>query len=230
MKNLRQFFKRVRLLISLVATLIFFLLMVLPPVLGLMVRQAVLKGVDDLQDTLSDVSIDALHVESVRAGWFSSDINLVASGQLLSADGVNSDTRTGVLHINHGPVIWHLSDSLLALADFQLQPQQDTDTAQQHFSGSAILHLQPALRGIPRLDIRLKAIAGIQAGGGEHWLELQTTSALLPWQGSPHQQLWLDLDVAALNAAGMAPDMARWQQDHQARLSNNRLLFYIRPQ
>jgi hypothetical protein len=106
----------------------------------------------------------------------------------------------------------------------QLRPLSLDTKLAQHFSGSAIAQLTPALA------IELKAIGGIQASGGEHWLELQMTSPLLALTGTRSGQLWLDLDVTALTKAGLDSDIAHWLRNDYARLSNNRLLFSIRLQ
>lgn len=225
MKNLRHFLRRLRILVALVATLIFFLTVLLPPVLGLITRQIIIDRSDALRGVmLADFNIESVNAEPGRAGWFSSEIIITASGPALSADGQSSVERHGILYINHGPVIWHLSDTLLALADMQLLPLAYDSGPEQHFSGSAIVTLTPLL------VIQLKAIAGIQASGGEHWIELRSSSPLPPLPGQPSQEVWLDLDIAALRAAGLSNQLERWQLAGDARVSNNRLLFNIGPQ
>lgn len=222
MIKLRYFFRRLRTVAALVATLIFFLSVLLPPVLGLITRAIIINQIKAVPgDMLAEFHVNSLTVESVHAGWFSSEIVINASGPILSGDGRSSVTHTGVLHINHGPVIWHLSDSLLALAEMQLIPAANNTDPSQHFSGSAIARLTPSSR------LQLDAIAGVNASGGEHWLELHLTAPLPPLPGNTQGTVWLDLDIEALNAAGLGPQIAQWQLKEHARMSNNRLLFYI---
>ncbi|MDO8908170.1 MAG: hypothetical protein Q7W55_06690 [Pseudohongiella sp.] len=220
MKNLQQFLRRSRIVLGLVATLVFFLTVLLPPALGMLTRQAIVDRVSEWQGTsLAEFNIESINTGTIRAGWFRSEIHISANGTFLSADGRTSATRRGILHINHGPVIWHLSDTLMALADIQLLPLVSSADTARHFSGSAIVQLTSGLR------LQLRAIAGIHASGGEHWLELQQSSPLLSIAGARSGRLWLDMDIKALTNAGMSQQVERWRLNESARTSNNRLLF-----
>lgn len=215
------FFRRVRNLIALVAALIFFLSVLLPPVLGVITRAMVVSHVNALQSgQLERLGISSLQAETRRPGWFSSEVQISASGRLLSADGTGNAVRTGVVAIHHGPVLWHLADSALALADLQLIPAEPATDPAQHFSGAAIAKLTPSLH------VNLNAIAGIHASGGEHWLELQLLIPIVPFQRNKGD-LWFDLDLQALDSAGLGALATQWQQNATARVSNSRLLFNI---
>lgn len=219
MKRLGKFLRNLRLLTALVAALIFFLSVLLPPILGLITQRVVVHRINTLQhSTLESAGIDLVQAQPSRLGWFSSDIQISAHGRFLSADGQSNASRTGILSINHGPLIWHLYDSPLALADIQLRPAAGEPDPARHFSGAAIATLTASLQ------VQIDAIAGINASGGEHWVELQILSPLLPFQRTTGS-LWFDLDVRALNAAGSGQLTTKWQHTEDARLSNNRLLF-----
>jgi hypothetical protein len=220
MKNLRNFLKRLRIVMGLAAALIFFLTVLLPPVLGILTRQAIIDNVSEWRGALRSHShIESIDFGPVSASWFSSEMHISATGTFFSADGRTSATRRGVLHINHGPLIWHLSDTLLALADIQLLPIDVNPDPALHFSGSAIVQLTSGLM------IETRAIAGIHASGGEHWLEMRKNSPLLPVAGTPSGRLWLDLDINALRNAGLSQQVELWLSNESARVSNQRLLF-----
>ena len=94
------------------------------------------------------------------------------------------------------------------------------------------------MRLTPALMVQTRLIAGAYASGGEHWLDLQMSSPLLPapllaltaMPKARDGQLWLDLDNKALEAAGMGSEIDYWLLNQHTRLSNNRLLFNIRLQ
>lgn len=224
MKTHRPFYNYLRKLAALVATLFFILVVLLPPLFGLFARQIIVARINNWQPLLADFNMHSLSADTTAAGWFSSQISIQASGPLLSADGQTSVTREGLLYINHGPVLWHLSDSLLAVAAMQLQPIAQDTGMDEHFSGSAIMRLAPPLH------ITVSAVAGLQAAGGQHWLELRTATPLLPLAGAAQSRLWLDLDINALHAAGLADQVTVWQQTEHARVSNDRLMFSPGPQ
>jgi hypothetical protein len=133
---------------------------VLPPVIGLLLRPPLLHSLERAQ---------ALNVEitSVRAGWFSSDIDISMESNIFSADGLSPVRQSAILHLNHGPIMWHLYDTLFALTDIRLLPAPGQD--QTNFSGSGLLRLDT--RGYLHFD----AITGFTAFAGDHWLETRAS-------------------------------------------------------
>lgn len=219
MKIHHRIFRRLRNVAALVVLLLFVFSILLPPVLGMLTRQVVLTNIDRWQGVLTEFDISALHADVIRSDWFSSQIRISASGPVLSADGKSTATRNGLLHINHGPLIWHLADSLLAAAELHLTPLSQGTDINGHFSASAIAAFRSPL------TLEVTGVAGVQAAGGEHWFELQSTLPLLPFSDNARWQLWLDLDKRALHAAGLSESLATWEQSGNARISNNRLMF-----
>jgi len=187
---------------------------VLPPVIGLLLRPPLLHSLERAQ---------ALNVEitSVRAGWFSSDIDISMESNIFSADGLSPVRQSAILHLNHGPIMWHLYDTLFALTDIRLLPAPGQD--QTNFSGSGLLRLDT--RGYLHFD----AITGFTAFAGDHWLETRAS-----WPASTSRQGWqsvlramqmrlsIDANATALLQSPAADALRVYQQQGWAHIANGR--------
>ncbi|WP_139141584.1 hypothetical protein [Pseudohongiella acticola] len=187
---------------------------VMPALTGLFVRPPVVQALQQAQALNIDVT-------RVRSGWFSSDIHFNATSSIFSDDGQSPVQQSAILHLNHGPILWHLYDSPFALADFQLLPAPDHE--QSHFSGSGLLVL--STQG----DLSFDAIAGFTAFAGDHWLETSArwpaAKALQGWRPVlPELQLSLaiDADATALLQSPAADALRVYQQQGWAHVANGR--------
>jgi hypothetical protein len=197
----------------------------MPAVLGLVLRDRIHQILEPLTQT-EGVRVEIL---DIRPHWFRSEISLDISSQIFSADGLTRVNVPATLYVTHGPVMWHLYDSLFALADIQLEPDTERQTAQgTHFSGSAMLTIDRSL------NLRITAISGFTAFAGAHWLEgrahwpLSTSRA--GWRTVlQHLDLILNIDADALAiAASPAADaLSVYQRQGWTRLSNGRALSHI---
>src|SRR5690554_1651329 len=165
----------------------------LPPLFGARVRAGVESIIAQANASSLPFRVDVINS---RKGWFSSDYQLRLTGQ--------ADIIPIRLSIIHGPVLWHLHASPLAIAELRLEPDPlSPPEAVRYLSASGIL-TQTGLN-----QVSLRAIAGFTALGGEHWLE---ADARWPWvgskagrTGSPEHwpesvalDLWIDADARAL--------------------------------
>lgn len=190
---------------------------VLPPLTGLLIRLP-------LRQALENAQAFNIDVYDVRAGWFSSDIHFSAESSMFSADGLTSPTQHAILHVNHGPIMWHLYDTLFAVADIRLLPAPgQPEPGQTNFSGSGILRLDP------QGQLQFDAITGFTAFAGDHWLE---TRARWPvdtsWQGwravlrNLQLTLQIDANAVALAQSPAAEALEVYRQQGWTRLSNGR--------
>ncbi len=209
--------KLIILTLSLTLVPILLVTTVLPPLTGLLIRPP-------LHQALENAQVFNIKVSDVRAGWFSSDIHFSAESSVFSADGLTSPTQYAILHVNHGPIMWHLYDTLFAVADIRLLPAPgQSDPGQTNFSGSGILRLDP------QGQLHFDAITGFTAFAGDHWLE---TSAMWPastsWQGwravlsAMQLTLAIDANAAALAQSPAAEALEVYRQQGWTRLSNGR--------
>lgn len=197
----------------------------IPPVLGLLLRDRIHQVLGPLAQS------EGLGVEilDTQGHWFRSEFALQISSEIFSDDGL---TRTGlpaILHVTHGPVIWHLADSMIALADLQLAPDYSQPVAADtHFSGSALVKIDNDLK------LTIRAITGFTAFAGSHWLEGQAK-----WPLSASRDNWrvllsemdlsltIDADAEAIAASPAADALNVYQMQGWSRVSNNRALTYI---
>lgn len=206
-------------ILTLLLTLVPILLVttVLPPLTGLLLRPT-------LRQSLENAQFLAIDVQDVRAGWFSSDIHFSAQSSIFSEDGLSSPTQQAILHVNHGPIMWHLYDTLFAVADVRLLPASEQPGADQtYFSGSGLLRLDR------QGQLQFDAILGFTAFAGDHWLE---TRALWPanrsWQGwqailrDMQMTLSIDANATALQQSPAADALEVYRQQGWTRLSNGR--------
>jgi hypothetical protein len=206
-------------ILTLLLTLVPILLVttVLPALNGLLIRPT-------LRQSLENAQLLDIEVQEVRAGWFSSDIHFSARSSIFSDDGLSSPTQQAILHVNHGPIMWHLYDTLFAVADIRLLPASEpVGPEQTNFSGSGLLRLDH------QGQLHFDGIVGFTAFAGDHWLE---TRARWPvstsWQGwravLRNMQLTLSIDANALAIAQSpaADALAVYRQQGWTRLSNGR--------
>lgn len=197
----------------------------IPPVLGLLVRDRIHQLLAPLAQS------EGLRVEilDTRGRWFRSEFALQISSEIFSDDGLTRTSLPAIVHVTHGPVIWHLYDSLFALADLQLTPDNSRPAKPDtHFSGSAMVKIDSDLR------LTIRAITGFTAFAGSHWLEGQANWPLGAstdnWRVLLSQMdlaLTIDADAEALAASPAADALNVYQRQGWSRLSNNRALTYI---
>lgn len=194
----------------------------LPPIFGARVR----LGVESI---IAEANVSSLpfqvHVIHSRKGWFSSDYQLRLAGQ--------ADTIPTQLSILHGPVLWHLHATPLAIAELRLEPDPlaPPETV-RYLSASGML----TLAGLNQVSFR--SIAGFTALGGEHWLE---ADARWPWAGRsagttnlPGQwpeavalDLWIDADAQALAGSPYADLLTSLRAEGRMRVSAGRVLGHV---
>ncbi|MBC53741.1 MAG: hypothetical protein CMQ34_15315 [Gammaproteobacteria bacterium] len=206
-------------ILTLLLTLVPILLVttVLPPLTGLLIRPP-------LRQALENAQAFNIDVQDVRAGWFSTDIHFSAASSMFSADGLTSPTQHAILHVNHGPIMWHLYDTLFAVADIRLLPAyEQPGPGQTNFSGSGILRLDS------RGQLHFDAITGFTAFAGDHWLEARARWPVnASWRGwravLRNMQLTLRIDANALALAQSpaAEALEVYRQQGWTRLSNGR--------
>ncbi|HDZ09233.1 hypothetical protein [Pseudohongiella sp.] len=214
--------KLVTLTLILVLVPVLLVTTVIPALIGVVIRPPLLQALERAQ---------ALNVEitSVRAGWFSSDIHVSAESSIFSPDGLSSVTRQAILHLNHGPIMWHLYDTMFAVADIRLLPASPglepvtTDADLSNFSGAGLLRLDG--QGMLRFD----AITGFTAFAGDHWLETRASwPASSSWQGwqavlrDMQLTLSIDANATALRQSPAAEALAVYQRQGWTRISNGR--------
>lgn len=107
--------KLVSLTLILVLVPVLLLMTVLPALIGVFIRPSLLQVLEQAQ-------VLNINIQRVRAGWFSSDIHVSAESSIFSTDGLSPITQQAILHMNHGPIMWHLYDTLIAVADIRLLP------------------------------------------------------------------------------------------------------------
>lgn len=204
--------------------LIALLAIVLPAILGFVLRQQINPILLALGNRPIEPGQLRLHLDRVDAGLLRSDYYLYMEGNVLSASGTQTASQRLLLSVAHGPVIWHLFDSLLAVAEIQLinlSPVTGPETP--HLSGSALMTLDSGL------TVRLKAITGFSALGGNHWLDIRAGWPVLAMLQGPvnilHQmnaQLTLDADATALAASPAAEALNVYQQQGWTNLRGSR--------
>jgi len=202
----------------------------LPAALGLVLRQQITPTLENLSAAREQNGSLTVSIEQSHAGWFNSSYQLRLQGTVLSTDGQTSASQTVLLSIMHGPLIWHLYNSLFAVAELQLinlSPVTGPDTP--HLSGSGLLTLDETL------NMRLRAIAGFSALGGDHWLDLRMQWPALAQIWPVDLQRWparaelrIDADARALAAGPAADALNVYEQQNWTRISNGRALTQIR--
>lgn len=197
----------------------------MPPLMGLVLR-------DRIEQMLTPLAAaDGMRVDilEIRPHWFRSEFSLDISSQIFSADGQSRVSLPATLHITHGPVMWHLYDSLFALADIQLEPDAGRQAAENsHFSGSAMLKVDR------NLNLRVNAISGFTAFAGAHWLEGRAH-----WPVNTSRAGWravlqridliinIDADALAIAASPAADALSVYQRQGWTRVNNGRALSHI---
>lgn len=202
----------------------------LPAALGLVLRQQITPMVENLTTMREQSESLKVTLEQSHAGWFTSSYQLRLQGTVLSTDGQTSAAQTVLLSVMHGPLIWHLYNSLFAVAELQLinlSPVTGPDTP--HLSGSGLLTMDETL------NLRLRAIAGFSALGGDHWLDLRMQWPALAQIWPVDLQRWparaelqIDADARALAAGPAADALSVYEQQKWTRISNGRALTQIR--
>ncbi|ALO46685.1 hypothetical protein [Pseudohongiella spirulinae] len=217
LRKLRQLLWTTLLLIAL-------LTVVLPALLGFVLRQQINPLLLELGNRPTEPGQLTLHLDRVDAGLLRSDYYLYMTGNVLSVSGTQPASQRLLLSVAHGPVIWHLFDSLLAIAEIQLinlSPVTGADTP--HLSGSALLTLDNGF------NVQLKAITGFSALGGNHWLDIRGNWPALAMLLGPmailrqlDARLTLDADAAALAVSPAADALQVYEQQGWTHIRGSR--------
>lgn len=196
---------------------------ILPALIGVFLRPPLLQSLERAQ------ALD-INIQGVRAGWFSSEIQFSAESSIFSDDGLSSEPQMAILHLNHGPIMWHLYDTLFALADIRLLPAPSRNT-QSNFSGAGLLRLNR------QRQLQFNAITGFTAFAGDHWLETRANwpahSAWQGWQAGLRElnlTLSIDANATALRQSPAAEALEVYQQQGWTHISNGRARTTIRLQ
>lgn len=186
------------------------LAVLLPPIFGALIRARIDSAIADLNNASLPFQLEVI---DSRKSWFSSDYRLRLTGQ--------ADALPMHLSILHGPVLWHLHATPLALAELRLDPDPLAPAATvRHLSASGMV----TLTGVNRISLR--AIAGFTALGGEHWLEVD---AHWPWTSSQTValDLWIDADARLLTEGPYADLLADLSTAGRVRVSAGRVLGHV---
>lgn len=217
--------KLLSLTLILVLVPVLLLTTVLPALIGVLIRPSLLQ-------TLEQAPALNIDIHSVRAGWFSSDIHVSAESSIFSPDGLSPVTQQAILHLNHGPIMWHLYDSLFAVADIRLLPApEQAQPAPANFSGAGLLRLNR------QGQLQFDAITGFTAFAGDHWLETRASwPASSLWQGwqaalsDMDLTLTIDANATALQQSPAADALEVYLQQGWTQISNGRAHTSIRLQ
>lgn len=197
---------------------------VLPPLIGLLLRPPLVQSLERAQ------TLD-VEIQRVRAGWFSSEVHFSMTSNIFSADGLSPVQQSAILHLNHGPIMWHLYDTMFAVADVRLLPAPDAGLGQRrtggnsqaNFSGSGLLRLNS--QGYLQFD----AITGFTAFAGDHWLETRASwpagKSLQGWQSvlrAMDLTLTIDANATALLQSPAADALRVYQRQGWTRIANGR--------
>lgn len=209
--------KLVSLTLILVLVPVLLLMTVLPALIGVFIRPSLLQVLEQAQ-------VLNINIQRVRAGWFSSDIHVSAESSIFSTDGLSPITQQAILHMNHGPIMWHLYDTLIAVADIRLLPApEQAPPAPANFSGAGLLRLDR------QGQLQFDGIIGFTAFAGDHWLETRASwPASSLWQG--WQSALTDMDLAltidananVLQQSPAADALQVYQQQGWTQISNGR--------
>lgn len=217
--------KLVTLTLILVLVAVLLLTAVLPALIGAVIRPSLLQSLAQAQALNVDI-------HDVRSGWFSSDVHISAQSSIFSTDGLTPVTQQGILHLNHGPIMWHLYDTLFAVADIRLLPApEQPQPTPANFSGAGLLRLDR------QGQFQFDAITGFTAFAGDHWLETRASwPASNVWQGWQSAladidlTLTIDANATALQQSPAAEALRVYQQQGWTQISNGRAHTSIRLQ
>lgn len=209
-------------LLGMTAGVTLFLVLVVPTVTGWQTRSRLASALDGLPD--SDGF--SLQVRDVRGGWLNSTIDLTLEGDPFWGGGTGIPLQ---LLISHGPLIWHLPDTPLAITHIQLgTPPVYTGPGAGHYSGSALLRLDTGGQ------LLVNGLLGFAAFDGDHLLQFNgrwpATATLSGWRNLLRQaeaNLALELDAEALLQSPAADALRAYQQQGWLRFSNGRALSYL---
>lgn len=169
----------------------------------------------------------SLDISEVRGGWLHSEIDIVLSGDPFIDPG--QDGIPLLIELSHGPLIWHLPDSLWALTHLQIRnPVAYTGPGADRYSGSALLTVNRARQA------RVNGILGFAAFEGDHLLQFNATWPADATMGDWRQLLRqaqlivsIDADAHALLQSPFEDALRAYHQQRWTRFSAGRALTYI---
>lgn len=135
---------------------VFFLL---PGIIGWQIR-------DQLQPVLQQLEKLGFEYQVTEAGWLRTDY------EVITPNLVNAPV---VLSIRHGPILWHLPDTPVAIAEAQINTT--TPETPPYLSGSAILTLGTRFQ--------IDGVMGLSAKNDSFLAEWQLNWPILPTDSSP---------------------------------------------
>ena len=198
-------------------------LMLTPYISGHFIRQYTLTAL-----RAAPASDDfALQITGTRSGWLQSEIDISLSGAPFT--GPANEPVQLLLELSHGPLIWHLPDSMWAIAHLQLRTAPHyVGTGADRYSGSVMLRINREQQA------RLNGILGFAAFDGDHLLQFNAhwpaDQTLGDWrQLVRHMQLTLsiDADARALLDSPFEDALRVYHQQRWTRFNAGRALTHI---
>ncbi len=169
----------------------------------------------------------AIQITGTRRGWLQSEIDLVLSGTPFS--GPDNEPVQLLLELSHGPLIWHLPDSMWAIAHLQLRTAHDyVGTGADRYSGSVMLRINREQQA------RLNGILGFAAFDGDHLLQFNAR-----WPADQTREDWpqlvrqmqltlsIDADARALLNSPFEDALRVYHQQRWTRFNAGRALTHI---
>lgn len=209
----------------LIITLLLFacVLMLIPFISGHFIRQYTLTALN-----AAPVSDDfALQVTGTRRGWLQSEIDIELSGTPFT--GEDNEPVPLLLELSHGPLIWHLPDSMWAIAHLQLRtPREYVGAGADRYSGSVMVRVNREQQA------RLNGILGFAAFDGDHLLQFNAhwpaDQTMGDWRQLVRQMqltMSIDADAHALLNSPFEDALRAYQQQRWTRFNAGRALTYI---
>ncbi len=174
----------------------------------------------------SDLLVE--HVNS-QGGWLDSSLSLRLRGNAVAgaAEGIPL-----VLHLSHGPLIWHLPDTPWRVAHLQLgTPAGYHGPGANRYSGAAVVRLTPGG------NLGIRGILGAEIFDGDHQVHFSASWPLSSWWGNDHRfryattaSVYMELDAAALLTSPAAETLRVYERQGWTRINRGRALMELRLQ
>jgi len=209
--------------LAITLTVVTIILLAIPLVSGHFIRQYTLQALAALPDS----STFSLQVQDTRRGWLHSEIDVVLSGEPFVEPGAPGIPL--LIELSHGPMIWHLPDSMWALTYLQIRnPEHYTGQGADQYSGSVLLRVNREQQA------RINGILGFAAFDGDHLLQFNahwpTEATLGDWRQLMRQMnltLSIDADAHALLQSPFEDTLRVYHQQRWTRFYAGRALTYV---
>ncbi|MGM0633250.1 MAG: hypothetical protein ACQETO_08745 [Pseudomonadota bacterium] len=190
-----------------------------PTLNGWWLRHRISTGLAGLPRT-PDLLVEQV---SSQGGWLDSSLTLRLRGKAVdgSAEGIPL-----ILHVSHGPLIWHLPDTPWRLAHLQLgTPREYHGPGANRYSGAAVVRLAPGG------ELGIRGILGAEIFDGDHQAHFSASWPLSSWWGNDHgirsattANMYLELDADALLTSPAAETLRVYEQQGWTRINRGRAL------